>query len=400
MKKRIAALLAALSLLSAVLTGCGGGSNGNGGQTDNNGATDAVTARAAAGELNVGIAQDLDSSLDPHKTVKAGTREVMFNVFEGLLKPDSTGDLKPALAESYTVSDDHLLYTVRLRSSVKFHNGQDVTPEDVIWSYQRCGNPDSADIIQVAAFADAEIYQEGENTVCFRLSEPSNEFISYLTTAVLPKDYTEQDTAPVGTGPFKFVSRTAQDSVVLERFDDYWGTPAYLDKVTYKIYESADALVTALKGKSIDLCAHLTSSQTAQLDSDFQILEGTMNLVQAVYLNNAVAPFDNQQVRQALCYAIDRQSIMDMIADGHGTALGSSIYPAFTKYFLPELVQKVVVVQTVSDELWEQAKRLLRFTDKSVENVAQECGLNDANYFSRLFKKVEGTTPGEYRRQW
>lgn len=86
MKKRIAALLAALSLLSAVLTGCGGGSNGNGGQTDNNGATDAVTARAAAGELNVGIAQDLDSSLDPHKTVKAGTREVMFNVFEGLLE--------------------------------------------------------------------------------------------------------------------------------------------------------------------------------------------------------------------------------------------------------------------------------------------------------------------------
>lgn len=60
--------------------------------------------------------------------------------------------------------------------------------------------------------------------------------------------------------------------------------------MTYKIYESADALVTALKGKSIDLCAHLTSSQTAQLDSDFQILEGTMNLVQAVYLNNAVAP--------------------------------------------------------------------------------------------------------------
>ena len=130
---------------------------------------------------------------------------------------------------------------------------------------------------------------------------------------------------------------------------------AYLDKVTYKIYESADALVTALKGKSIDLCAHLTSSQTAQLDSDFQILEGTMNLVQAVYLNNAVAPFDNQQVRQALCYAIDRQSIMDMIADGHGTALGSSIYPAFTKYFLPELVQKYPYDPAKAKELLAQA---------------------------------------------
>lgn len=125
--------------------------------------------------------------------------------------------------------------------------------------------------------------------------------------------------------------------------------------MTYKIYESADALVTALKGKSIDLCAHLTSSQTAQLDSDFQILEGTMNLVQAVYLNNAVAPFDNQQVRQALCYAIDRQTIMDMIADGHGTALGSSIYPAFTKYFLPELVQKYPYDPAKAKELLAQA---------------------------------------------
>ena len=169
MKKKILTLLAAVCLLSAVLSGCGGGSQA--GTTENtdqstNTAANGAEARAAAGELNVGIAQDLDSSLDPHKTVKAGTREVMFNVFEGLLKPDASGNLNPAVAESYTVSDDHLLYTFKLRSGVKFHNGQDVTPEDVIWSYQRCGNPDSADIIQVAAFADAEIYQEGENTVC------------------------------------------------------------------------------------------------------------------------------------------------------------------------------------------------------------------------------------------
>ena len=67
---------------------------------------------------------------------------------------------------------------------------------------------------------------------------------------------------------------------------------------------------------------------------------------------------------------------------------------------LPELVNKVVVVQTVSDELWEQAKRLLRFSDKNIETIAQECGMSDANYFSRIFKKVEGTTPGQYRRQW
>lgn len=336
MKKRILTLLAAVCLLSAVLSGCGGGSQA--GTTENtdqstNMAADGAEARAAAGELNVGIAQDLDSSLDPHKTVKAGTREVMFNVFEGLLKPDASGNLNPAVAESYTVSDDHLLYTFKLRSGVKFHNGQDVTPEDVIWSYQRCAEPDSADIIQVAAFAGVEMYAEGDDTVCFQLQEPSNEFTSYLTTAILPKDYTEQDTQPVGTGPFKFVSRTAQESVVLERFDDYWGEKPELTKVTYKIIENADSILLSLQSGAVDVFAHLTTTQIAQLGDGFHVEEGTMNLVQALYLNNAEKPFDDVRVRQALSYAVDRQQILDLAFDGYGTLLGSSMYPAFSKYF-------------------------------------------------------------------
>ena len=336
MKKKILTLLAAVCLLSAVLSGCGGSSQaGTNGETDQSTSTaaDGVEARAAAGELNVGIAQDLDSSLDPHKTVKAGTREVMFNVFEGLLKPDASGNLNPAVAESYTVSDDHLLYTFKLRSGVKFHNGQDVTPEDVIWSYQRCAEPDSADIIQVAAFAGVEMYQEGDDTVCFKLQEPSNEFTSYLTTAILPKDYTEQDTQPVGTGPFKFVSRTAQESVVLERFDDYWGEKPELTKVTYKIIENSDSILLSLQSGAVDVFAHLTTTQIAQLGDGFHVEEGTMNLVQALYLNNAEKPFDDVRVRQAVSYAVDRQQILDLAFDGYGTLLGSSMYPAFSKYF-------------------------------------------------------------------
>ena len=336
MKKRILTLLAAACLLSAVLSGCGGGSQtGTAGNTEQNTAApaDGPEARAAAGQLNVGIAQDLDSSLDPHKTVKAGTREVMFNVFEGLLKPDANGNLHPAVAESYTVSDDHLLYTFKLRPGVKFHNGQEVTPEDVIWSYQRCAQPDSADIIQVAAFDGVEMYQEGEDSVCFRLTEPNNEFTSYLTTAVLPRDYTEQDTAPVGTGPFRFVSRTAQESVVLERFDDYWGDKPDLTQVTYKIIENADSILLSLQSGAVDVFAHLTTTQIAQLGDGFHVEEGTMNLVQALYLNNAEKPFDDVRVRQALCYAIDRQQILDLAFDGYGTLLGSSMYPAFSKYF-------------------------------------------------------------------
>ena len=87
----------------------------------------------------------------------------------------------------------------------------------------------------------------------------------------------------------------------------------------------------------MDICAHLTATQANQLTESFDILEGTMNLVQAVYLNHTYEPLANETVRKALCYALDREQVFDVVADGHGTAVGSSMYPNFRKYFLPEL---------------------------------------------------------------
>jgi peptide/nickel transport system substrate-binding protein len=336
MKKRILALLLLVSLLGTVLSGCGDGSTEQApedGQT--NGSTDAGTQENA---ITVGIAQDLDDSLDPHKAVAAGTKEVMFNVFEGLMKPTSDGDLIPAIAESYEVSPDRLTYTFTLREGVKFHNGDTVTAEDVVYSINRCAEASETGVLQVEAFSVIQsVESTDDHTVVITIAEPSNEFISYMTTAVLPADYDQQDTAPVGTGPFKFASRTAQDSIVMEKFADYWGTPAQLDKVTFKIIENADSILMSLQSGAVDLFAHLTSTQVAQLGSDFNVVESTMNLVQAMYLNNKVAPFDNEKVRQALCYAIDKQEIIDLAFDGYGSPIGSSMYPAFSKYFDDEL---------------------------------------------------------------
>ena len=323
MKKKFLALVLLMTLLGTVLSGCGDGS-----------AAETQKSRADTNELVVGIAQDLDDSLDPHKTVKAGTREVMFNVFEGLMKPTPDGDLTPAIAEKYEVSEDRRTYTFHLREGVQFHNGEMVTAEDVVYSIQRCAAATETGIVQVEAFSVIDdLKAVDECTVSITISEPSNEFISYLTTAILPAGYDKQDTDPVGTGPFKFVSRTAQDSVVLEKFNEYWGTPAQLDKVTLKIMENADSLMMSLQSGAIDLCAHLTSTQVAQLKENFNVAEGTMNLVQAMYLNNAVAPFDDVRVRQAISYAVDKQEIIDLAFDGYGSPIGSSMYPAFGKYF-------------------------------------------------------------------
>lgn len=333
MKRLIALALAAL--MCAGLSACGS-------KADSTPQTPAASTPAAsqsapqqANAIAVGIAQDLDNSLDPHKAVAAGTKEVMFNVFEGLVKPTSEGDLIPAVAEKYTVSEDHLTYTFTLREGVKFHNGDAVTAEDAVWSIQRVAAATETGVVQVEALSIiADISAPDERTVVITLSEPSNEFLANLTVAILPADYTQQDTAPVGTGPFKFVSRKAQESIVLERFDDYWGEKAYLDQVTFRIIENAEGLLMGLQSGAIDICAHLTTTQTAQLSADaFNIEQGYMNLVQAMYLNNAVKPFDDVRVRQALCHAVDRQQILDIAFDGCGALIGSSMYPAFGKYF-------------------------------------------------------------------
>ena len=334
MKRKLLEILLLLGLLCAVLCGC---KDGSAAQTpeDESGSNEPAAQPAAdhPNEITVGIAQDLDESLDPHKAVAAGTKEVMFNVFEGLMKPTPEGDLIPAVAEKYEISDDQLTYTFTIRDGIKFHNGDPVTAEDVGESLARCKNGGDG-IFEVEAFSNIQHMETADSrSISITLGEPDSEFLSYLTAAVLPAGYDGQDTAPVGTGPFKFVSRAAQDNIVLERFDDYWGEKAYLDKVTYKIIENADSILMSLQSGAVDLFAHLTSTQVAQLGDDFNIEEGTMNLVQAMYLNNAVAPFDDVRVRQALCYAIDRQQILDLAFDGYGSLIGSSMYPAFGKYF-------------------------------------------------------------------
>ena len=331
MKQRILAGFLA-TLLCAALSGCGGGSSASGsagGQsTGGNGpapATDSIT---------VGISQDLDESLDPHLTVSAGTREVMFNVFEGLVKPTPDGDLIDAVASHHEVSADGTVYTFTLREGVTFHNGAAVSVDDVVWSIERCADAGEGKAPLVEAFSAIQsVKATDEKTVVITLNSAESEFLAALTTAILPKDYDAQATAPVGTGPFKFVKRVAGDSIALERFDGYWGEKPAMKNVTFKIFESGDAMVLALQSGALDLCAHLTPTQAAQLGDGFQVLNGTMNLVQALYLNNAVKPLDDLRVRQALCYAVDKQQVIDLAGDGTGKPLGSSMYPAFVKYF-------------------------------------------------------------------
>ena len=330
MKKRILAVFLAVAALACSLSACGGATTQTTAPSDE---TTPSSGAPHANELTVGIAQDLDDSLDPYQMTAAGTREVMFNVFEGLVKPDSSGNYVNAVASDVSVSEDGLTYVFTLRDNVVFHNGAVCTPDDVLYSFETCAATSVTSAVVEALSAVTSMTADG-NQITMVLSAPNSDFLSYVASVyIVPAGYTEQATQPVGTGPFKFVSRSVQENIILEKHDEYYGEPAHLDKVTYKIYEDNTALFTALDSGALDLVAHLTIDQVNNLSNGYQVLEGTMNLVQALYLNNAVEPFNNEKVRQALCYAVDVDAMMELTAEGHGTKVGSSMYPAFTKYF-------------------------------------------------------------------
>ena len=346
--KKIFTLLVSSLILLCSLSGCFGATDGNGGDKTN-------TSSGADDSIVVGIAQDPDNSLDPYMMTAAGTREVMFNVYEGLIKPDSDGTYIPAVASEYSVSDDLLTYTFVLRENVFFHNGKALTDEDILYSFETCAATSVTSSV-VTALSMIEGISITDNILTIKLSSANADFIAYLSNVyIVPCDYTEQATKPVGTGPFKFKSRSVQQNLILERFDNYYGEKAKLAKVTYKIFEDSNALFTSLNGGALDLVAHLTIDQVNNLSNGYNVLEGTMNLVQAIYLNNDVKPFDNKLIRQALAHAVDVDGMLKLTADGHGTKVGSSMYPAFKKYFDPELAEKYPYDVNKAKELLTEA---------------------------------------------
>ena len=357
MKRRILTLVLAV-LMTAALCACGGGESTEAPAETTTETTEVSTGSTGeklyGGEITVGIAADLDSSLDPHvSSSAAGTREVLFNVFEGLMKPDTEGNLIPAVAEDYTVNETADVYTFILREGVKFHNGNTVTVGDVVYSLSRAAGLETGEPLVATLSGIASVEATDDRTVVITLAAPDAEFIAYTTAAIIPEG-SDPAGEVIGTGPFKYVSRTVQDSIVLEKFEDYWGEGAYVDKVTLKVIEDSQTMVMSLQSGAIDMALHLEASQVAEL-SGLTIQEGSMNLVQALYLNNAVEPFNNKLVRQALCYAIDKQMVIDLAGDGHGFALGSSMYPAFGKYFDDELTNYYETNIATAKELLAEA---------------------------------------------
>lgn len=287
MKKRLSLFLTAL-LTMAVLGGCGADSTGESSQENSSKESVVQSEAVYGGSVVVGIQQDIDS-LDPHKATAAGTKEILFNIFEGLVKPDENGNLICAVASDYSISDDGLVYTFTLRDNVKFHNGNTVTGEDVKYSLERAaGLLDGTPLISTLQTIQSVDILDNK-TVQVTVGAANTELIYSFVAAIIPAGSGEDTAAdPVGTGPFSFVSYTPQEGIVVKKNTDYWqeGLP-YLDEVEFKITGSADTALLELQGGSIDIYAYLTDSQANTLKDTFQVVSSPSNVVQALFLNNA-----------------------------------------------------------------------------------------------------------------
>ncbi len=278
--------------------------------------------------------------LDPTAGAAAAIDEVLYaNVFEGLTRIGARGEVLPALAESWMISDDGKVYTFKLRAGAKFHDGTGFDANDVKFSLDRARAPESTNA-QKALFAAIESVEVVDPiTVKVTLAHPQGSFLYNMgwgdAVIVAPESAETNKEKPVGTGPFKFDGWARGSSIKLSKADGYWGEPVALDKAEFRIVPDAAAAIPALLSGDVQaLPNYQLGDALAQIKSDprFKVVIGSTEGETILAINNKKPPFDNLKVRQAIAHVIDRKAIIDGASGGLGVPIGSHFSPANEAY--------------------------------------------------------------------
>ncbi len=288
------------------------------------------------GTLRVGVQGD-PAELDPHLVVLDAASLVIDQVYESLMHEDESLVPQPRLAESYEVSEDGLTYTFRLRTGVTFHNGREMTADDVVYSFGRVMNPDTGSPWQEYTSSIDTIDAPDASTVVITLKNPDASFLAALCRrglSVVPQEEVEErgdlKLEMIGTGPFRFVEYIPNSFVRLEKNPDYWleGRP-YLDALELHIIPDDTARTTALVSDTVDLIEAVPHKDILTLqEADGLTLTGDQatNLRWIVF-NVREEPLNNRELRRAIARGIERQPIIDTAVLGFGTPL-YGVYPS------------------------------------------------------------------------
>ena len=271
---------------------------------------------------------------NPVLALTRADQDISALVYSGLMKIAPDGTLVPDVAESVNVSDDGLTYTVNLRSDVVFHDQAPLTATDVLFTISLVQNADLKSPFR-GNWNDVVVEVVDESSLLITLPEPYAPFIENFTLGILPAHiwqsvpieqvpFSEYNTTPVGSGPYKVQKATFSRSGTVESYElaateNTYNAPL-IEQVTFKFYESEGAIVNALAAKDIEATTHIPSELVPSIDQEaYSVVSSALPRTFALFFNqNRSTVLRDAAVREALDIVLDRQLVVDQALNGNG----------------------------------------------------------------------------------
>ena len=249
--------------------------------------------------------------------------EINVLLFDGLTDHDGDNQIIPSLAKSWEYDEENLTYTFHLEEGVKWHDGEPFTAEDVKFTFEAIMDP-ANESENAPDYEDIESIEViDEHTVAFHLSNVNTAFLEYMTKPVMPKHLLEGEDwqtsdffrAPVGTGPYKFVSWDAGQTITMEKNEEYFAGAANIDTIVFKIVTDDNAKAMQLLSGELDLAQITPKEESLFADNDeFKVYDMTTSDYRGILYNfNNEYWQENADLIPAINYAIDRQAILDAV---------------------------------------------------------------------------------------
>lgn len=271
-------------------------------------------------------------------------------IYSGLFKYDTEGLIEKDLAENYEVSEDGKSYTIYLKKGVKWHDGEDLTADDVVFTFNLIRDPEYKSFLRTG-LQGVSISKMDDHTVKFDLSNPYFRFLESLAFGILPKHVWEETPAdkfalvegnlkPVGSGPYKFldIQKKSNGDIVsykLSSFKEYYMGDPYISKMIFNFYPDEDALIADFNKKEVSGMGNVSVDKLSNLKAsrNVEIKDLVTPRYFALFANQSTSkPLSYDEVRRALSIGTDRQKIVDEILHGRGFPIYSPIFPQMQGY--------------------------------------------------------------------
>ena len=347
MRKRTAARsMAAVVGAAMVLTACGGGNNAAATTAAAGGSETQATAESSGGgnitKTDIVFAQGADIvTLDPAGQQDTTSSVLMKHVYSTLMDIDDDGNLVPDLAESYEMKSD-TEYTFTLRQDACFSDGTPVTAKDVKFTFDR-----AKDMPKTKSNTSKieEVIADDDHHVTFKLTQPYAAFKTIITNSNLSivseaavtaagESYGDVDNI-LGSGEFTVTEWVPNDHYTLARNEKYWGEMPITTTITCRVIPEGSARAIALEAGEVDLVWNVDATDCANIEAnpDVTLLSQTSSSIEYLGMNTTKEKFKDVRVRQAINYALDKQTFVDTIIEGRGSVANSyinSMIPGWT----------------------------------------------------------------------